>query len=187
MARKTPFFPASFAALIAALGLVTTGRTLAADQAVAPQFAGIQVTGNDATARFMALGVSKSVVIDLPTDIKDMFIADPGVVNAIVRTKRRVYIIGMALGQTNIYFFAADGRLIGALDIAVTSTTQSAALEDYPFPANVVLVYRAEKGQTLNCTPIRCIDATKPGSDQPPGTQNINVTGSSSTVAVTTK
>jgi hypothetical protein len=167
--------------LIAAVGFVATDRTLAAERKIA----GMQVTGSDATARFMALGISKSVVIDFPTDIQDVMVADKGIAVVVVQSKRRVYVIGAALGQTNVYFFDADGRQIDALDLAVFGTSLPAALEHYPFPANVVLVYHGSRAQTLSCTPIMCIDATKPGSDQPPGTQNINVTGSASAVTVT--
>ncbi len=178
MARK-----ALMLATIAAAGFIATGHTLAAER----HSAGAQVTSGDATSRFMALGVSKSVVLDFPTDIKDVVVADKGIAIVVVQSKRRVYIIGAALGQTNVYFFAADGRQIDALDIAVVSTSQPAALEDYPFPASVVLVYNGSKAQTLSCTPILCLDASKPGADQPPGTQNINVTGASTTVAVAPK
>jgi hypothetical protein len=166
--------------LIAAVGFVATDRTLAAE----PQIAGMQVTSSDATARFLALGVSKSVVIDFSTDIQDVVIGDKGVAAVVVQSKRRVFVIGAALGQTNVYFFDANGQQIDALNIAVTSSSLPAALEHYPFPADVVLVYNGSKAQTLNCTPIMCVDANKPGSDQPPGTQNINVTGNTSTVAV---
>ena len=167
--------------LIAAVGFGATDRTLAAERKIA----GMQVTGSDATARFMALGVSKSVVIDFPTDIQDVVVADKGIAVVVVQSKRRAYIIGAALGQTNVYFFDADGRQIDALDLAVTGSSLPATLENYPFPANVVLVYYGSTGKLLSCTPIMCIDATKPGSDQPPGTQNINITGSASAVAVT--
>ncbi len=183
MARSTLLTTASLAAAIASVGFVTADRTLAAE----PQPPGLQVIGSDATARFLALGVSKSIAIDLPTDVKDVVVADKGIAIVIVQSKRRVYIIGAALGQTNVYFFAADGRQIAALDIAVASTSLPAPLENYPYPANVVLVYNGGRGQTLSCTPIMCLDSNKPGSDQVPGTQNINVTGSTSTVAVTPK
>ena len=36
-----------------------------------------------------------------------------------IRSSRRVYIIGVAVGQTNIFFFDADGRQIAGFDIAV--------------------------------------------------------------------
>jgi pilus assembly protein CpaC len=70
-------------------------------------------------ARFLALGIGKSVVIDLPRDIKDVLVADPKIANAVVRSSQRAYIIGAAVGQTNIVFFDSAGQQIAAYDIAV--------------------------------------------------------------------
>jgi len=70
-------------------------------------------------ARFLALGVGKSIVIDLPRDIKDVLVADPKIANAVVRSAQRAYIIGAAIGQTNIVFFESEGQQIAAYDIAV--------------------------------------------------------------------
>jgi pilus assembly protein CpaC len=70
-------------------------------------------------ARFLAIGIGKSVVIDLPRDIKDVLVADPKIANAIVRSTQRAYIIGAAVGQTNIVFFDSAGQQIAAYDIAV--------------------------------------------------------------------
>ncbi|MEO6842064.1 MAG: type II and III secretion system protein family protein [Bradyrhizobium sp.] len=71
-------------------------------------------------ARFLALGIGKSVVIDLPRDIKDVLVADPKIANAVVRSAQRAYIIGATVGQTNIVFFDSAGQQIAAYDIAVT-------------------------------------------------------------------
>ena len=71
-------------------------------------------------ARFLPLGIGKSVVIDLPRDIKDVLVADPKIANAVVRSAQRAYIIGAAVGQTNIVFFDSAGQQIAAYDIAVT-------------------------------------------------------------------
>ena len=73
----------------------------------------IAFTGSDASARFVSLGVSKAVVVDLPHDIKDVLVANPNVANAVIRSARRAYIIGVNVGQTNIFFFDAAGRQIG--------------------------------------------------------------------------
>ena len=70
-------------------------------------------------ARFLSLGVGKSVVIDLPRDVKDVLVADPKIANAVVRSAQRAYIIGAAVGQTNIVFFDSAGQQIAAYDIAV--------------------------------------------------------------------
>ena len=79
-----------------------------------------ETVGSDASSRFVSLGVGKSVVIDLPRDIKDVLVADPKIANAVVRTARRAYIIGVAIGQTNVYFFDGEGRQLMGFDIAVT-------------------------------------------------------------------
>ena len=70
-------------------------------------------------ARFLSLGIGKSIVVDLPREIKDVLVADPKIANTIVRSSQRAYIIGAAVGQTNIVFFDAAGQQIAAYDIAV--------------------------------------------------------------------
>jgi pilus assembly protein CpaC len=77
------------------------------------------VSGGQVKMRFLALGIGKSVVIDLPRDIKDVLVADPKIANAVVRSAQRAYIIGATVGQTNVVFFDAAGQQIAAYDIAV--------------------------------------------------------------------
>ena len=69
--------------------------------------------------RFLSLGVGKSAIIDLPRDVKDVLVADPKIANAVIRSPQRAYIIGSAVGQTNVVFFDADGQQIAAYDIAI--------------------------------------------------------------------
>ena len=58
-----------------------------------------------AKTRFLSLGVGKSVVIDLPREVKDVLVADPKIANAVIRSSQRAYIIGGQVGQTNVVFF----------------------------------------------------------------------------------
>jgi pilus assembly protein CpaC len=109
---RTAFLTAMFAASV----LLPATPAMPAD-ARAPV---IQVAASEATSRFVPLGIGKSVAIDLPADIKDVLVADPKIANAVIRTSRRVYIIGVAIGQTNIFFFDGEGRQIAGFDIAVT-------------------------------------------------------------------
>ena len=66
-------------------------------------------TDGQMNARFVSLGIGKSIVIDLPREIKDVLVADPKIANAVVRSTQRAYIIGAAVGQTNIVFFDSTG------------------------------------------------------------------------------
>src|ERR1700761_3162285 len=70
-------------------------------------------------SHFLSLGIGKSVVVDLPRDVKDVLVADPKIANAVIRSEQRAYIIGSAVGQTNVVFFDATGNQIAAYDIAV--------------------------------------------------------------------
>jgi pilus assembly protein CpaC len=81
---------------------------------------GAQVVASEAGASFIPLGIGKSVVIDLPGDVKDVLVADPKIANAVVRSARRAYLIGVAVGQTSVFFFDAQGRQLAGFDIAVT-------------------------------------------------------------------
>jgi pilus assembly protein CpaC len=113
---------ASRTALAILLGTSLINPGIAADQRVykGAADAGATVVSSEDTARFIPLGIGKSVVIDLPADVKDVLVADPKVANAVVRSARRVYMIGTGIGQTNVFFFDADGRQIAGYDIAVT-------------------------------------------------------------------
>ena len=69
--------------------------------------------------RYLSLGVGKSSVVDLPREAKDVLVADPKIANAVIRSSQRAYIIGSAVGQTNVVFFDTDGNQIASYDIAV--------------------------------------------------------------------
>jgi pilus assembly protein CpaC len=117
MATKIPFRPAVIATLIALSSAAPSAPAVANE----PYRPASNIMGNsDAGMRFMPLGVGKSVVVDLPRDAKDVLVANPAIANAVVRSARRAYIIGIAVGQTNVFFFDAEGRQITGLDIAVT-------------------------------------------------------------------
>src|SRR3954453_23025711 len=109
----------------AALGMAVLAASLAAASAAEPpgvpvQTGSIQVVGSDSSSRFVQLGIGQAVGIDLPRDVKDVLVAEPKYANAVIRSTRRAYLIGVAVGQTNIFFFDAEGRQIAGFDVAVT-------------------------------------------------------------------
>lgn len=109
---------ALFATVTAALQCVLAERTLKIEQHVAE----IQVISSDANARRLNLGFNKAMAIDLPTDLKEILVADPQTVNVVLRTVRRVYIVGAAVGRTNVFLYDDYGQQIVALDVFVSDT-----------------------------------------------------------------
>lgn len=106
----------SFSAVVALTVTPSMAPVVAADYGAAT--AAVAGEGQ-LNARPLSLGVGKSVVIDLPRDVKDVLVADPKIANAIIRSAQRAYIIGAAVGQTTIVFFDSSGQQIAAYDIAV--------------------------------------------------------------------
>ena len=115
-------------------------------------------------ARPVALGVGKSFVVDLPRDIKDVLVADPKIANAVVRSAQRAYIIGAAVGQTNIVFFDASGQQIAAYDIAVTRDLNGlrAALRQV-FPNSDIRIEGVGDGVVLTGSAANPIEAQQAG------------------------
>jgi len=121
MAKTTPIRTAGLAGLVALVCLVPWQAGMAGGAiAGEPPMQTIQITSSEVGSHSVALGVSKSMVVDFPRDIKDVLIADPKIANAVVRSARRAYIIGIKQGQTNIFFFDAQGRQMAGFDLAVT-------------------------------------------------------------------
>lgn len=53
----------------------------------------------------MVLQLHKARVIDLQDDARDVLLSNPDIAEVILRTKRRVYLLGKSIGVTNVYFF----------------------------------------------------------------------------------
>jgi pilus assembly protein CpaC len=111
---------AALAGLIA-MSWLAPWQAGAADDAPAgqPPIQTLQIAASDAGLHSVALGVSKSLVVDFPRDIRDVLVADPTIANVVVRSSRRAYIIGIKQGQTSVFFFDAQGKQIAGLDLAV--------------------------------------------------------------------
>jgi pilus assembly protein CpaC len=69
--------------------------------------------------RTISMGVGKSLIIDLPQDASEIFVGNPAVANAVVRSTRKLYIVAVANGQTSIYAMDKAGRQIAAFQISV--------------------------------------------------------------------
>ena len=72
----------------------------------------------------LQLGVGRSMIVDLPEDAQEIFVGDPTIANAIVRSARRVYLTTIASGTTTIFALGADGRKIAVLEVTVGRDVQ---------------------------------------------------------------
>ena len=75
--------------------------------------------GAGGAARNLTLPRGKSAVIELPVDVRDILITNPAVADAVLRSPRQIYVLGMTSGQTDAILFDASGRRILSLNIRV--------------------------------------------------------------------
>jgi pilus assembly protein CpaC len=86
----------------------------------------LQMTEADAIQnRPVYLGVNKSVVIDLPRAAGDVLVSNPAIADAVLRTSRRLYLIGVKLGQANVFLFDQSGAQMASFDVYVEADLSS--------------------------------------------------------------
>ena len=67
----------------------------------------------------LTLSLDKAAVVQLDADARDVLVSNPDMVDAVVRTPRRIFLLATKVGQTNAFFFDAAGKQILSLDIRV--------------------------------------------------------------------
>ncbi|HVV64442.1 MAG TPA: type II and III secretion system protein family protein [Rhizomicrobium sp.] len=73
--------------------------------------------------RRLTLALNKATVVQLDADARDVLVSNPEIVDAVVRTPRRIFLLAQKTGQTNAFFFDAAGHQILSLDIRVEKDT----------------------------------------------------------------
>jgi pilus assembly protein CpaC len=69
----------------------------------------------------VSLGVGRSLMMQFPVELRDVMIADPTKVDAVVQAADRVFLVAKSAGSTNAFFFDAQGQQIMTLEIVVGS------------------------------------------------------------------
>jgi pilus assembly protein CpaC len=83
----------------------------------------------------ITLGLGKAAIVEIDSDARDVLVSNPEIVDAVVRTPRRVFLMGQKGGQTNAFFFDGAGRQLASIDIRVEKdVTDVAKLIHASFP-----------------------------------------------------
>ena len=69
--------------------------------------------------KYVKIGLGKSMVLELPRPVRDVLVSNPKLMDAVVHTSNRVYLIGLKVGQANAFFFDRDGKQILTLEVSV--------------------------------------------------------------------
>lgn len=102
-------------ALAAAVAVATTAPIARAQ----PRKVGVETAAAAMFAKRITLGVGRTIIIDLPAEASEIVVGDPKIANAVVRSTRKVYVMGLGTGQTTILALDRDGRQIANIEMNV--------------------------------------------------------------------
>ncbi|MGH6841395.1 MAG: type II and III secretion system protein family protein [Methylocella sp.] len=71
------------------------------------------------TPRRIAMEVGMSRIVELTHDAAEIFVANPKVANAVVRSPRKLYVIGLDTGETSVVAMDQQGREIEHLELII--------------------------------------------------------------------
>ncbi len=85
----------------------------------------LQIRANEALPqrRAIVVGLNKSVMVELPRELRDVIVSNPEFLDALVQSSNRVYMIGKKLGGANVFFFDANGEQVLILEVRVEADT----------------------------------------------------------------
>lgn len=74
-------------------------------------------------ARAARIGLNKSLLVELPVELRDVMVSSPEIVDAVVQSSNRVHLIAKKIGQSNAFFFDATGEQVLTIEISVEQDT----------------------------------------------------------------
>ena len=79
--------------------------------------------GQKLSSKLVNVGLNRSLVVELGEDATDVLVASPSIADAVIKSSRRVYILGIAAGQSSVTIFGRGGRQIASFAISVEPDT----------------------------------------------------------------
>ncbi len=73
--------------------------------------------------RGIKLARNKSILVELSRDLRDVIVSSPDNMDAVVQSSNRVYLIGKKVGQSNVFFFDANGEQIATFEVVIDHDT----------------------------------------------------------------
>src|SRR5215469_10538149 len=156
----------SFRPFLLALALIVPSAAFAAPARPVPDEANAKVmtisTAHGADHQRLTLSLDKAAVVQLDQDARDVLVSNPELVDAVVRTPRRIFLLASKVGQTNAFFFDASGKQILSLDIRIEKdVTDLASLIKAALPNSSVQVQAMNDNVVLTGSVSSALESTR--------------------------
>lgn len=95
--------------------------------------------------------VGKSRIVELEVPFSEIIVGDPGIADVVVMNPNRLYLLGRALGTTNVQFLDEDGRAVHVIDLVVgADIAEAKGALDAAFPDHPIRVHSVNGGIRLS-------------------------------------
>jgi pilus assembly protein CpaC len=71
------------------------------------------------------LALNKTLELRLPNAVRDVIVGSPSIADVVVRSPTQLFLVGRALGNTNVFLLDAAGKIIERFEINVHQDTAS--------------------------------------------------------------
>jgi pilus assembly protein CpaC len=113
----------------------------------------------------ITLGMGKSVIVELDSEAHDVLVSSPDIVDAVVRSPKRIFLLGLKTGQTNAFFFDAAGHQILSLDIRVEKdVTDLSNMMQSSLPNSAIKVSAMNDNVVLSGSVSSALQSTQAGA-----------------------
>jgi pilus assembly protein CpaC len=139
-------------------------RDISSDAGHHQSFIRIQDTGGP-IRKSLKIGMGKSVLLEFPRDVRDVMVSNPAVVDAVVLSSNRVFLLAKGSGEANAFFFDTSGAQFATMELYIERET--AGLQSL---LNRIITGASIKVEMLNQTVILTgsvkspIDSTRAGN-----------------------
>src|SRR6478609_1667283 len=145
---------------LAALAFPVQAKAPMHREPVPQKVVNVSTHGNGPAHQRITLALDKAALVQLDADARDVLVSNPEIVDAVVRTPRRVFLLAMKTGQTNAFFFDAAGHQILSIDIRVErDVTDLGAMMRSNFPASNIHVSAMNDNVVLTGTVASSVEA----------------------------
>lgn len=79
----------------------------------------LRIGANQNSPHRIKLGLNKSMLVDLPRDVREVMVSNPSQVEAVMKSSTSAYLIGKEPGEANILFIDQHGKQVATLEVTI--------------------------------------------------------------------
>jgi pilus assembly protein CpaC len=116
--RRSPLKTLAALGTLAVLGLGLVA--VPAEGQAQTQHRSLLRVGPNEAPRQIKLGLNKSMIVELPSPVREVMVSNPEQIDAVLQSSTRAYLIGKKSGEANILFVGADGSQVATFEVTIS-------------------------------------------------------------------